>query len=146
MLSSPGSAVAVETITASVLVEAEPDEVYEYFTRADAMVLWMGHHALLDAFPGGGFAVDINGVRVRGRYQELEPPNRLVISWGFADSDELPPGASTLEVRLTKEAEGTRVEIRHSGLPERQAAEHRQGWRHFLAQLGTAMTSLGASR
>jgi uncharacterized protein YndB with AHSA1/START domain len=125
-----------------VLIQAEPDQVYEYFTRADAMVLWMGQYAVLDARPGGEFTVDIDGTPVRGRYQELDPPNRLVISWGFAGSEVLPPGASTVEVRLVKEAGGTRVEILHSGLPEPQIADHAQGWRHFSGQLAALLARI----
>jgi hypothetical protein len=30
--------VAAEPLTSSVFVEASPDEVYEYFTRAESMV------------------------------------------------------------------------------------------------------------
>ena len=124
-----------EPVTASVLIRAEPAEVYEYFTRAEAMVQWMGQYASLDPRPGGEFTVDVNGAPVRGRYQELDPPNRLVVSWGFAGSDELPPGASTVEVRLVREAGGTRVDIVHSGLPASQVADHARGWRHFSERL-----------
>ena len=126
---------AAEPVTASVLVEADPDEVYEYFTSAEAMVLWMGQYASLDPRPDGEFTVDIDGAPVRGRYQELEPPNRLLISWGFAGSDELPPGTSTVEVLLTEAVGGTRVEIIHRGLPAGQAAGHARGWGRFLANL-----------
>jgi uncharacterized protein YndB with AHSA1/START domain len=34
--------VVAEPIRASVVVDAEPAEVYEYFTVAEAMMLWMG--------------------------------------------------------------------------------------------------------
>jgi uncharacterized protein YndB with AHSA1/START domain len=118
-----------------VLVEAEPAEVYEYFTRAEAMVSWMGQYAHLDPRPGGRVAIDINGAAVRGEYQELEPPHRVVFSWGFAGSDELPPGTSTVEVLLASEGQGTRVYLIHSGLPEPERAKHKQGWHHFLARL-----------
>jgi uncharacterized protein YndB with AHSA1/START domain len=128
-----------EPLTASVLIEAEPDEVYEYFTRAEAMVRWMGHAAVLDARPGGEFAIDINDARVRGLYQQLDPPNRLIVTWGFAGSHELPPGASTLEVLFTKEAGGTRVQIIHHALPQSQTAKHAHGWHHFLPQLALAI-------
>jgi uncharacterized protein YndB with AHSA1/START domain len=81
------------------------------------------------------FAVDIEGASVRGRYKELDPPGRVVFSWGFAGSDELPPGASTVEVMLTREAGGTRVDITHTGLPDRERAQHARGWRRFLDRL-----------
>jgi uncharacterized protein YndB with AHSA1/START domain len=86
--------VASEPLTVSVFVEASPDEVYEYFTRAESMVRWMGEYALLEARPDGEFTVDIEGTPVRGRYRELDPPNRVVFTWGFAGSEELPPGSS----------------------------------------------------
>lgn len=75
------------------------------------------------------------GSTVRGRSHVARTPNRVVFSWVFAGSDELPPGTSTVEVLLTKEASGTRVDIINSGLPERERAEHAKGWRHFLGRL-----------
>jgi uncharacterized protein YndB with AHSA1/START domain len=103
----------------------------------------MGEYAVLNPAPGGEFTVDIRGVAVRGRYLEVEPPTRLLISWGHAGSDRLPPGASLLEVRLQPTGVGTTVTIRHSGLPEPEATGHRQGWRHFLAQLEAATRQYG---
>jgi hypothetical protein len=47
------------------------------------------------------FTLDINGVPVRGRYLVVDRPRRLLLSWGHAGSDRLPPGASTVEVILT---------------------------------------------
>jgi uncharacterized protein YndB with AHSA1/START domain len=129
---------AAEPLTASVHIEAQPERVFAYFTDPEAMVRWMGDYALLDATTGGEFAVDINGVPVRGRYLEVQPPHRLLISWGHAGSERLPPGASTVEVLFTATAGGTDVEIVHRGLPEPDAAGHARGWRHFLDRLAVA--------
>lgn len=112
--------------------------MFEYFTRPEAIVRWMGDYAVLDPRSGGEFTLDINGVPVRGRYVEVDPPQRLVISWGHAGSQRLPPGASTVEVTLTPDAEGTTVRIEHHGLPEVEARQHAIGWAHFLERLGTA--------
>jgi steroid delta-isomerase-like uncharacterized protein len=79
--------------------------------------------------------LNINGVPVRGAYLELERPRRLLISWGHAGSERLPPGASRVEIRFTPQAGGTLVEVVHSGLPEADAAQHALGWDHFLARL-----------
>jgi uncharacterized protein YndB with AHSA1/START domain len=129
---------AAEPVGASIHVRAEPERVFAYFTQPEAMVRWMGDYALLDATPGGEFAVDINGVPVRGRYLEVEPPRRLLISWGHAGSEHLPPGASIVEVLLTAVGDGTEVRVVHRGLPEPDAAGHARGWRHFLGRLAIA--------
>jgi uncharacterized protein YndB with AHSA1/START domain len=129
---------APEPVVASVHVDADPARVYEYFTAPQAMVRWMGNFARLDATPGGEFAVDIEGVPVRGHYVELDPPHRLLIAWGHAGSERLPPGGSTLEVTLVPDAGGTRVEIVHSGLPEPEATGHPAGWRRYLDRLAVA--------
>ena len=63
---------ARDTVTASVHIDAPPDRVYEYFTRPEAIVSWMGDYALLEAQPGGRFDLDILGAPVRGRYLHLD--------------------------------------------------------------------------
>ena len=129
---------AAEPLTASVHIEAAPEQVFEYFTSPEAIVRWMGDYALLEPSAGGAFEVDINGVPVRGRYLEVEPPHRLLISWGHAGSDRLPPGASTVEVRLSPAGGGTRVEIEHRDLPEDMRDAFGRGWPHFLQRLAIA--------
>jgi uncharacterized protein YndB with AHSA1/START domain len=124
-----------EPYTASVRIAAAPEHVFAFFTEPASMVRWMGEYAVLDATPGGEFTVDIQGVPVRGRYLEVEPPHRLLISWGHAGSERLPPGASTVEVLLRAVDGGTEVQIVHAGLPEPEASRHAQGWPYFLARL-----------
>jgi uncharacterized protein YndB with AHSA1/START domain len=128
-----------EPFRAGIHVDAPPERVFAYFTDADAMVAWMGDRARLVPVPGGEFAVDVRGVGVRGRYVAVEPPHRLVFSWGHEGSAELPPGASTVEVRLRAANGGTNVVIEHRDLPPARAPGHARGWRMFLGRLaGTA--------
>ena len=76
--------------------------MFEYFTRPESIVRWMGDYAVLDPRPDGQFTLDINGVPGRGRYLEIDPPRRLLISWGHAGSETLPQGASTVEITLPR--------------------------------------------
>lgn len=128
-----------EPVTASVHIDAPPERVWKYFIRSEAIVRWMGEYALLEAEPGGQFTVNIKGAPVRGRFVRLDPPRLLLISWGYAGSDRLPPGASTVEVRLTPEGTGTRVDLEHRGLPPAEQHGHRAGWTHYLARLAAAV-------
>ena len=122
----------------SIDIAAAPEAVFEYLVTNDGMTAWMGQHASLDPHPGGRFEVDVAGYPVRGRYLEVDPPKRVVVSWGFAGSDDLPPGASRVTFELTPTGEGTRVDLTHSGLPDVRLPGHRTGWAHFLPRLREA--------
>ena len=129
---------ATEPVVATVHIDAPLERVYEYFTRPAAIVTWMGEYALLEAEPGGRFTVDVKGAPVRGRFLSLDPPRRLLISWGYAGSERLPPGTSTVEIRLTAESGGTRVELEHRDLPAEERPGHASGWAHYFGRLGVA--------
>jgi len=139
---------AAEPVTAAIRIAAPPQRVFAYFTEPEAIVRWMGEYAVLDARPGGEFTVNVRGAPVRGRYLELDPPRRLLISWGYAGSDALPPGASIVEVRLTDDDGGTLVEVEHRDLPGPDVPGHAEGWGHYLARLAVSATggSPGADR
>lgn len=122
----------------SIEIDATPEAVFEYLVTDTGMTAWMGQHARLDPTPGGAFAVDIAGHPVRGEYLEVDPPRRVVVSWGFAGSADLPPGASRVTFTLTPTAGGTRVDLLHSDLPEPQVAGHSDGWAHFMPRLAIA--------
>ena len=130
--------VGADRVRATVHIEAPPERVWEYFTRPEAMVRWMGEYVLLEPEPGGRFTVDVKGAPVRGRFLRLDPPRRLLISWGYAGSDRLGPGASTVEIRLTAEGAGTRVDLEHRDLPPAEQPGHATGWAHYLARLAAA--------
>lgn len=128
-----------DVVIASVFIEASPEQVWEYFTTPQALTRWMGERAVLEPERGGEFTVDVKGAPVRGRFLRLDRPHRLLLSWGYAGSQRLPPGASTVEVRLTPEGGGTRVDLEHRGLPSAEQAGHDVGWTHYLARLAVAV-------
>jgi uncharacterized protein YndB with AHSA1/START domain len=124
-----------DAFATEVDLPAPPEEVFRHLTDPAAMVRWMGQHATLEPVPGGAFEVDINGVPVRGRYLELDPPRRVLVSWGVAGNDDMPPGATEVEFTLTAIPAGTRLRLVHRGLTESQQEMHAVGWQHFLDRL-----------
>ena len=130
----------------SIDIGAPPETVFEYLTTNHGMTAWMGQYADLDPAPGGTFAVDIAGHPVRGDFLHVERTNRVVVSWGFVGSDDLPAGASTVEFRLTRTDAGTRVDLRHSDLPDTEVRGHADGWANFLPRLAIAGAGGNAGR
>ena len=125
-----------DSYTTSIDIDAPPETVFAHLTTVEGMLAWLGQHAELDATPGGTFAVDIDGSPIRGRFEKVEPPHRVVVSWGMAGSEDFPPGSSRVEFTLTERASGgTRLELVHSGLPETRSARYRKGWDVFLDRL-----------
>jgi uncharacterized protein YndB with AHSA1/START domain len=102
----------------SIDIDAAPADVFDFLVTEAGMTAWMGQHAILDPRVGGGFAVDIAGYAIRGRYLDVERPRRVVVSWGVAASPDLPPGASTVAFTLAPTGDGTRVDRLHTDLPD----------------------------
>lgn len=124
-----------DAYTTAVRIGASPAEVFPYLTDAALMVRWMGEWAELRAEAGGSLAIDINGVPIRGEYVVVEPPHRVVFSWGAAGSDALPPGSTTVEIVLRSDGDGTMLELVHRDLPPEELPRHGVGWGHFLERL-----------
>jgi uncharacterized protein YndB with AHSA1/START domain len=128
----------VADFSTSVDIEAPPEVVFAHLVAAERMVSWMGQHAELRPVPGGEFAVDINGYLIRGEYLVVDPPHRVVVSWGMAGAADLPPGSSRVEFILTPISTGTNLNLRHTGLPETRARTHAGGWHNYLTRLRSA--------
>lgn len=122
----------------SILIEATPEEVFDYLVRPERMVLWMGERALLGANPGDPFEADINGILIRGEILTLERPHRFAVSWGELGHEGFPPGFSRVTFNLHPVEGGTELELLHDRLPEDQATGYSTGWKHYLARLAVA--------
>ncbi len=122
-------------INASVRIAAPPEVVFPYFTDPQLMVTWIGERAELDARPGGTFAVDVGGAAARGSYIAVEPPHRVVFTWGIPEDATLPPGSSTVEVELVPDGNDTIVNLTHRDLPPDREPSHLEGWERCLGIL-----------
>ena len=124
-----------DVIVATEHIKAPPEVVFPYFTDPALIVEWIGNRAELDPQPGGVFSLDMGEVVARGAYIAVEPPYRVVFSWGISGSDTLPPGGSTVEVALTPDGPDTMVVLTHRGLSSTHLGNHRAGWEHQLGRL-----------
>ncbi|MGR6318233.1 SRPBCC family protein [Micromonospora soli] len=127
-----------DIIVATEHIKAPPEVVFPYLTDPALIVKWIGVRAELDPQPGGVFSLDMGDVVARGAYITVEPPYRVVFTWGIPGNDALPPGESTVEVVLTPDGDDTMVVLTHRGLPSTLIDVHRAGWEHRLGRLGVA--------
>jgi uncharacterized protein YndB with AHSA1/START domain len=111
--------------------------VFSYLVDPAKFVLWMGREAHIDPQPGGAFRLDVDGEHIAsGRYEVVDPPRRVVFTWGWEGSANVPPGSTTVEITLTAEGRDTLLRLRHTDLPsEVERANHEQGWQGYLQQL-----------
>lgn len=134
-----------DVVEREVRVSARPETVFEFFTDPEKMVRWKGRRAELDPRPGGIYRVEMSErAIVRGEYVEVDPPRRVVFTWGWegqeAGSGEhaVPPGTSRVEVSLEPDGDGTLVRLRHFDLPAEAREIHGQGWDLYLSRLAQA--------
>ena len=123
-----------------ILVDASPETIYPFLVEGDKHVLWEGTEANLDARPGGVYEVLIAGAyKAAGEFVELVPNEKVSYTFGWDDPDNpIKPGSTTVEITLHPEGGKTRVQLRHSGLPDEAVDLHIGGWDHYLARLAVA--------
>ena len=129
-----------------IRIAAAPEIVFAYFTDPAKMVQWMGTEATLDPRPGGVCRINPSGHEAMlGEYVEVDPPRRVVFTWGWESAMfATPPQSSLVEVSLTPDDEGTIVQLVHRRLGPQALAVHRAGWNHYLPRLALAATGAGA--
>ena len=122
----------METTAETVAIERElsiaarPETVWEFLVDPEKAARWMGREVALEPHPGGLYRVDvIPGSVAIGEFVEVDPPRRLVWTWGWEPGGlgQEAPGSTTIEVELIPDGDGTTLRFTHRGLPSAAAGE-----------------------
>ncbi|GAA1227535.1 SRPBCC family protein [Kitasatospora nipponensis] len=129
------------TTTDQVVLErriaARPETVFSFFTDREKWLSWMGRDGEFSFIPGGAYRTGVNAqCDAVGQFLVVDPYHRVVFTWGYEGAAKsVPPGASTVEVTLTPDGEGTLLTLVHRDLPREACAPHLEGWTHYLDRL-----------
>jgi uncharacterized protein YndB with AHSA1/START domain len=125
-----------------ITIAASRETVWEFLVDPEKAVRWMGRAATFDLRPGGRYRVEvIPGHIASGAFVEIDPPHRLVYTWGWEQrsGSPVPPGSTTVEFELVQSGDHTRLRLSHRDLPDAEAAaSHAHGWDHYLERLAVA--------
>jgi uncharacterized protein YndB with AHSA1/START domain len=132
------------SVEREIAIAASPETIWPFLVDPEKATRWMGQSASLDPRPGGLYRVEVIPDNIaRGEFVELDPPRRLVFTWGWEPGQDsthgVPPGSSTVEIELIPSGDGTMLRFSHTGLPNEEAvASHAHGWDHYLERLVVA--------
>jgi hypothetical protein len=130
-------------------IHGTPEQVFAAWTDPRVLARWFAPGTaeakidLLEAHPGGRYRIEMHDAAnakvyvVGGRFLELEPPRRLVITWAWeGEPGGEPPTESRVIVELAERDGATELTLTHEGLPDPKSADgHKQGWEGCLDKL-----------
>lgn len=127
------------SVEMEMAIGAKPEIVWRLLVDAEQTTLWMGQSASFDLRPGGSYRVEvIPGQFAVGEFVEIDPPRRLIHTWGWetGEDNSVPPGSTTVDYELQPQTYGTLLRLHHHDLPSIDTAgSHSRGWGHYLDRL-----------
>ncbi len=120
-------------LTRTVHIGAPPALVFGYFTDDERWARWWGPGSRIDPRPGGRVLIRDGASAVQGEVLEIDPPRRLVFTYGFVSGHLIPPGGSRVTIVLDEAGGGTRLTLVHAFGDVEARDAHVQGWRYQLS-------------
>lgn len=121
-----------ETLDREVTISARRETVFRYFTDPQRWAKWWGAGSRIDGRPGGDISIrNPDGSQYSGQVLEIDPPQRIVFSYGPAGS--VPGEFSRVTITLEEAAAGTILRLHHAFSSSKIRDHHVQGWRYQLA-------------
>jgi uncharacterized protein YndB with AHSA1/START domain len=118
----------------SIVIHAEPGIVFRFFQDTDRWASWWGAGSTIDSQPQGRVLIrHAEGVDVVGEVIDVEPPGKIVFSYGFLDRKAEPAGDSRVTICLEALGESTRLHLTHEFADAAARDEHDHGWRFQLS-------------
>jgi uncharacterized protein YndB with AHSA1/START domain len=130
------------TVRRELVVRAPRALVFRYFTDPVRWASWWGKGSNIEGRVGGAVVIVYpDGTRALGEVLALEPPERVVFSYGYEGAGKpIPPGGSRVTIQLAEHADGTHLSFLHELADGPTRDHHVQGWRYQLAVFANVVT------
>ncbi len=126
----------------TVLIRALPETVFRFFTDSARFAAWWGAGSTIDGVAGGKVYIrHPNGVEAVGEVLEVQSPERIVFTYGYASGNPIAPGSSRVTIRLEPAESGTRLLLHHEFAEPGPRDLHVQGWRFQLSLFANAVAN-----
>jgi uncharacterized protein YndB with AHSA1/START domain len=141
---SPGGGRQKDALTIVREIRGTPEEIFRALSDPEEIMKWWGPRggltrAHVNLRPGGEYRFELEGPGektgwVKGQYQIVEPPTRIVKTWF---SSKFPDLRNSVEFRLEPTPGGTRLTLVHGGLAGRPEAfaDYEKSWKETLESL-----------
>lgn len=119
-----------ESITASAILPATPEHVYNAWLSSKGHSDMTGGKAMIHPGVGGTFTA-WDGY-IEGKTLKLVPNTCIVQSWR---TSEFPEDAPDSKLKITLEAAdgGTKITLHHTNIPKGQGTMYKEGWKeHYF--------------
>jgi uncharacterized protein YndB with AHSA1/START domain len=122
------------------LIAAPPERVFALWTEPDLLVKWWGPEGFdvpvhsLDVRNGGRWRTTMRSPEgklhtVSGVYRVIEPPRRLVFTWGWDDEQGRRGHETEVTVTFESAPGGTRLVLQQQAFQNKESrAQHSHGW------------------
>lgn len=165
-MAGPGRSAAerARDVVITRVLHAPRSLVFKLWTEPEHIVRWWGPrgftapYARVDLRPGGGYLFCMRSPEGRdfwstGVFREVVEAERLVFTDSFADERGNPvhpshygfdgewPDEMTVTVTFADEGDGTRITLRHSGLPDDHVRPSGDGWSESLDKFAAALAT-----
>jgi uncharacterized protein YndB with AHSA1/START domain len=122
------------------VIPASRERVFAAWTTPEAIKVWFGParcrvlDVQVDLRVDGEYCFslsteDLGEIKVRGRYLEVTPPEKLIYTWRWEGNPELTIGTSLVTVEFTSAGTSTEICLTHEQLPSIESRDHHgRGW------------------
>ena len=131
------------TVERTILILAERETVFRYFTDPGRFAAWWGEGSTIEGRVGGTMRIRYpNGETASGEVLEIVPGEFIAFTYGYdTPGKPIPPGGSRVTVALQSRRGGTLVTLRHEVSDVKTRDAHVAGWRHQMAVFSTVVAN-----